>query len=995
MRILKIIAVLFFSNINAQSIKTPETLPTPNATSLGKYGDVPVSFYSGKANVTIPILSINENGIPLDITLDYDTGGVRVAELPSWVGQNWSLNAGGVIVRTMKGMAVDELKYEAPWPTVTAQEGYFYKRTILNVSNWSDVNYLNDINDDIDIRHDYEPDIFTFNFMGITGKFFLSHDGTWKVQSDKNIKVEINMADNVLALGRTTHCQNCSNNLQPPKVIGKITLTDDSGNKYIFGNNPNAIEYSNDDFFDYTRSLNRANAWYLTSVYDRYNNLVYSFTYERGEYIPSFYLSAFNRVYYSQGNGGLFNLDPDCQGSESNLTSLTKLLNGGLTMPVYLKNITSKHGYNISFDRSQSNYKYYTPQDEGNLLDNRMQEWYHYRNSLLASTGLNTSQYFTYDFYLLTHDINDLQYDLSTVTGYGTQFLLDKTKMYKLDKINVQIGSNTLKEINLLRNGVTTERLNLYGVEIKNGSNPSTSTYNFEYNNFNQLPNYISKAIDHWGYYKGTSFNYFTLGSNMDLHYNTRNPDPTYLQIGSLKKIIYPTKGYTEFEYEPHTYSNFINDNLAIQNESNIAGGLRVKKITNFDGLNANIKTYKYTESFSSNISSGILALKNKYYYTNWETTTAQGQHYREDRFSLNNLMHLSNFSGSHIGYSKVYEVEQMNGYKEYNYTDYNDYPDVPYVSTLSMSHSIFDAKISNDFKRGKLKKTSYFNNSSELLKEQLNTYQSIGNHKARAYNYSNIRPCWADYILVGNTYEIEYSDFSLLSTEEKDYLNGNTISNIMNYQYSNFPNDSSFFGDSFLVEEKRFNSLNEEIKTLYYYPFNSINHSQLLSSRFMPNVATETYNNNVKVGKKEITFMPFTVNNLSYFLPAFDLVTKEQNVSFKNIEIDSYDNNGNIKEFHQPNGISTSLFWSNGKLLTKVVGATQAQITSQGISTLAQNPTVQVTSYIYNSFNDLIKITHPNGDFENYFYDSANRLERITDRNNNLIKKYLYNLKN
>ena len=46
-----------------QSIELPKNIQSPNAASLGKYGDVPVNLYTGKANVNIPIYSLEERGI--------------------------------------------------------------------------------------------------------------------------------------------------------------------------------------------------------------------------------------------------------------------------------------------------------------------------------------------------------------------------------------------------------------------------------------------------------------------------------------------------------------------------------------------------------------------------------------------------------------------------------------------------------------------------------------------------------------------------------------------------------------------------------------------------------------------------------------------------------------------------------------------------------------------------------------------------------------------
>ena len=83
---------------NAQQMQ-PSDIPTPTAASLGRYGDIPVSYYTGRANVSIPIHTLSAGGVELPITLDYDGSGVQVNTLPSWTGHNWTLNAGGVITR--------------------------------------------------------------------------------------------------------------------------------------------------------------------------------------------------------------------------------------------------------------------------------------------------------------------------------------------------------------------------------------------------------------------------------------------------------------------------------------------------------------------------------------------------------------------------------------------------------------------------------------------------------------------------------------------------------------------------------------------------------------------------------------------------------------------------------------------------------------------------------------------------------------------------------
>ncbi len=113
------------------------TMPAPNAASLGRYGDVPVSYFTGVPNISIPIHTVQSGPLSLPVSLSYHAGGIRVGEPVSWVGTGWSLNAGGIITRTILGLP-DECgvgyKYKAP--------------TLLDpVQTWVDLNnYFNNWN---------------------------------------------------------------------------------------------------------------------------------------------------------------------------------------------------------------------------------------------------------------------------------------------------------------------------------------------------------------------------------------------------------------------------------------------------------------------------------------------------------------------------------------------------------------------------------------------------------------------------------------------------------------------------------------------------------------------------------------------------------------------------------------------------------------------------------------------------------------------------------
>ncbi|MNQ24818.1 hypothetical protein D3C85_380230 [compost metagenome] len=88
-----------------------------------------------------------------------------------------------------------------------------------------------------------------------------------------------------------------------------------------------------------------------------------------------------------------------------------------------------------------------------------------------------------------------------------------------------------------------------------------TKKYSFEYINQSGFPQRLSKSQDHWGYYNGKTNvnlvpkNITDYGLN-DINYSgaDKEPDANFAKIGLLSKVIYPTKGYTEFDYESNTY---------------------------------------------------------------------------------------------------------------------------------------------------------------------------------------------------------------------------------------------------------------------------------------------------------------------------------------------------------------------------------------------------------------------------------------------------------
>ena len=172
-------------SIPSESIEITKAIPpSPDAAALGKYGNIPVSPYTGIPNISIPFYAIKSGTITLPISLNYHSGGNKVEEAASSVGLGWALNAGGAITRTIRGMAdeeslgfLDPVHY-VPHLINTINTDTPYNNTQLNT-------YLNEIADG---TMDGEADMYNYNFAGYSGRFVMNSYGNVMVIPKQKIQ---------------------------------------------------------------------------------------------------------------------------------------------------------------------------------------------------------------------------------------------------------------------------------------------------------------------------------------------------------------------------------------------------------------------------------------------------------------------------------------------------------------------------------------------------------------------------------------------------------------------------------------------------------------------------------------------------------------------------------------------------------------------------------------------------------------------------------------
>lgn len=809
-------------------------VPTPTVASLGKYGDIPVSYYTGSPNISVPLYEIKSRDISMPITLDYDASGIMVNNLPGWAGQNWTLNIGGVITRAKRG-EIDEKElsdYQVRNEPV-AFENYFKSHgKILEVVSDASDNYkkLRETLKCTENKHwDMSPDIFTFHFLGKSGKFYLGNDGEWKVISNDNLDIVFDYNDESnYSLPLFERVPSLSMQERQKKTISGFVIRDEEGNTYCFGYDKDATEYTTDIWHMSKEEHDEswyANSWYLTSIKDRYGNTIFKFTYERGAYI----IQMFNYFCYGKLKSNY---------GEYMTTSSSFPYTLSISSPVYLKKV--EEGVNDIYGTIIELHSSYVPDEmateklydsfygyyENKGIPTRKGDGYlyYFYNSFLRNRIANYTDNLIGNFFYIQgyggtpiYSANRDEYEnmLKTIEmcRYDRDYADDKTKMdilrysriKKLDSLTVTCYKNSFGFV--FQHGYHNRRLCLESL-VQTGKNHNVQgRYNFIYNKFDQLPSdYLTTAVDYWGHYNGRGykisdiFSAYTYSCGSFLNYSTitttyinpdaigGSPDPEYAKIGTLSEIQYPTGGTTCFEYEANDYVNYMSrDRQTLVNvySNSVGGGLRIKSIKDYDGPSH--KTLLRERYYDYNIpdtkkSSGILFANPVNAWAFNLKCENQNVLWHKVLFQTSSVVRLANMSGVPLGYSYVTETEHdfMNDKRQktvYHYSSLLDKNarDKKAVVCFTDSCNPFDNFTEMDFMRGKLLDKKMYDEEGRII---YSTEYEYRNDNFLGDNFSYTSNMAVDEIVddnvavfKGGIAKIYHTKYDVAKETEKTYI--------------------------------------------------------------------------------------------------------------------------------------------------------------------------------------------------------------------------------
>ncbi|WP_256012532.1 hypothetical protein [Desertivirga xinjiangensis] len=99
-----------------------------------------------------------------------------------------------------------------------------------------------------------------------------------------------------------------------------------------------------------------------------------------------------------------------------------------------------------------------------------------------------------------------------------------------------------------------------------------------------------------------------------------------HMRRGLLKRLIFPTGGYSDFDFEANKYEEIFSDGVIQQRLPQVSGGLRIRSITTYDtngGVPVSQKYYRYGE-----LEQGTGVLVNKPQLSPFSTTPGGGNYY-------------------------------------------------------------------------------------------------------------------------------------------------------------------------------------------------------------------------------------------------------------------------------------------------------------------------------------------------------------------------------
>ena len=968
---------------------------TPQTADFMKYGEIPVSLFTGKMNLDIPIYRIKDQDFDIPISLLYTSDGFKPDKRSDFVGLDWTLVAGGCITRETYGTA------DESWPSdgMGQEVGYLHatrqgynKENIYNFAlpevvpdkNYNFPYYF--IEDISGFSVDYQPDLFLFNFNGHRGQFMIDNQGNPKV-NNKNYRVDIS--------GLTTQYMH---QLFPEHSV--IKITDPNGYIYEFGGDLSALEFSisfkdNTNWNISPNSFPTILAWHLSKITTP-NGRTVTFNYLDDPTLSNWSLASISPIWQS-GRAKMVLIPGGMSyyaGVAIKKAILESIVTDGIKIEFIKSEETTLNGYarNRFFDHSSFNSPIYQ-------LDNILVK---YNNEL------------RYTYVLDYYNQNKRRFLSSITLPYGKKYEF----LYNHTNYPLPDNSSLISKIDAYGYWSANNEKNSYG--LMSQVNYPTGGYScFEYEKHQ-----YSSAVE---------LNITTL----EKHKIPASNVTIITRPTEDNEMLYPEGG---FDGDPPP-RDIITTYVYTHN------GTRIKEISHYSDTNIKemAKKYFYTNTLIDkiNASSGILYQSRPYFIQ----STGSKNYITENTWNKN-----YNIDESAIGYSSIFEQNLDESYCHYEFVDYKDRPDISNTKIKFLNGSINDQnnldrltlittshnKVeSRADQRGLLKEKSIYDATGGIqsIESEKSIYDATSRKKSiesYQYKYQDRLLANADNHTLDDDCIISFKSMTGGGLAKKIYLDTYHPISKKEVETDNVVQAETYgYNDYDLLQTKSFiiNST-DMVKTNYTYPFEYLMnpYSEMVEKNIISPVVEK-----ITVSKKGAVQKEIERVKTDYFkdgtrIKSLILPNKisssysAQDNLRTDIVYDLYNSFGRVLQYTGSDGIPVTLLWSykNQHIIAKIENATYESVRAalnynndDQVENLAANnepssfewttinnlrtllPKAMVTTYTYKPLVGLRSVKDPNEKTIYYEYDTFDRLKCIKDHDGKVVESYNYHYRN
>ena len=992
---------------------------SPEAATLGKYGELPVNLATGRINFTVPLYTIKIGDFEWPIYLSYNYSGLKTEEDPGMTGLGWDLIANGRITIDVRGLPDELYGYH--------QSVYPYLSGDLNtLSQDQKTKKLLTLFDAISsgIGFDSQPDLYLINAGGLSGSYVLDKNKEPVFQNHRNYifndhKTIIDENGIIFRFeeeekGITATSSGEVYEIVNSKMLNQIDLPDNSMNiEFVYANESSKNEYqkivNNSTKLSGIKS-SLESSYTSTSVKTRPLNKI-SF--------PNGYIVLDVSQFISNNSTGntlnritVYNL------SDTPILSYKFEYSNASKFKKVLQKISKT---TTDVEEDYYDFEYHDTDDLQDNFSYTAQDFWGYYNGITATNLVLSSRESVFDetkkgaltkITFPTGGTSNIEYEQNQVLADEiTRNNLCNYTHNKSIRGFIDVLPNGISEIDTIIDIGSSQivRVLMTGTVVDN-SNP-TELIDINYS----LASLSSE---------GSPDCFNMLDAELSIRGNTfisgeanKNTIFSKEQVGYISDGKVSIKGqfFSDSSKFRLSYTISFEDTHIPSQINKLIGGIRVKSVTDRGAEGNSIKKhYKYILENASKSSGNLLSYPNfKHTIYNKDGSFIQnnGKITYQNARSTNSF---TSYRDSAVLYERieVFKNSGDSGKEIATYSKANEhiFP-FPYVPNIS-----------ENWLKGKLLKKNIYKKHGlifRLVSSQENIYErvypfglgkssskhafglAVSRNQFAYFNGSLLSANIMDY--AENSYVIYPKAFVLDKTVTKEY---NDLEQPINEVTTTYHYDSP---ETQLQKKITRIGNDRELHTEYIYPYHSSNHPLTALNRIANPIGVKTHLKKGTASPDLLSYQNTVYDNTSNLvIPSKVQIAKGSTAVLEDrLIFGAYDSYGNPMEISRPGGSTTVTLWGyNGQYpIAKIENTTYAQVrqalgnpTTIDATYLSKidalrtsRPAWQITTYEHYPLVGVKRITQPNGVSTHYEYNGFNRLKTIKDRDKKLLQDYEY----